>query len=276
MLLITLLGVATRIVSNSYLNVFQKILTNFGNKSSVINFYSYLGLTLLGFLCVHNFIPIYSSEILQNVIIMGILGTLANYCIIKALSLGELSSLAPINSYKPLVAMFIGYFLLGELPSYTAIIGILLIILGTYFLYFTFKTNNLLAIIYRTIALILSGSEAIFIKKVILLTNINDAFFYWAISGLIFSTIFLLFTKNKLCIKNPKYQIFLILCIGLMQYSTNYVFSKMNVSYALALFQLSTIFSVYLGANIFKENNLVRKTIASLIMILGAIIIILS
>ena len=276
MLLITLLGVATRIVSNSYLNVFQKILTNFGNKSSVINFYSYLGLTLLGSLCVHNFIPIYSSEILQNVIIMGILGTLANYCIIKALSLGELSSLAPINSYKPLVAMFIGYFLLGELPSYTAIIGILLIILGTYFLYFTFKTNNLLAIIYRTIALILSGSEAIFIKKVILLTNINDAFFYWAISGLIFSTIFLLFTKNKLCIKNHKYQIFLILCIGLMQYSTNFVFSKMNVSYALALFQLSTIFSVFLGANIFKENNLVRKTIASLIMILGAIIIILS
>ena len=59
-----------------------------------------------------------------------------------------------------------------------------------------------------------------------------------------------------------------------MQYSTNYVFSKMNVSYALALFQLSTIFSLYLGANIFKEDNILKKTIATIIMLIGATILI--
>ena len=62
---------------------------------------------------------------------------------------------------------------------------------------------------------------------------------------------------------------------AVMQYSTNYVFSKMNVAYALALFQLSTILSVFLGVNIFKEKGLARKVIASLIMITGAVIIIL-
>jgi drug/metabolite transporter (DMT)-like permease len=61
-----------------------------------------------------------------------------------------------------------------------------------------------------------------------------------------------------------------------MQYTTNYVFSKMNVSYALALFQLSTIFSVLLGVNIFKEKELLKKILASLIMILGAVLIILK
>jgi drug/metabolite transporter (DMT)-like permease len=62
--------------------------------------------------------------------------------------------------------------------------------------------------------------------------------------------------------------------VGIMQYSTNYVFSKINVAYALALFQLSTILSVLLGVNIFREQNLGRKIISSLIMILGAVLII--
>ena len=42
----TCLGILIRIFSNSYLNVFQKILTNKGQKSSVVNFYTYLGLCL--------------------------------------------------------------------------------------------------------------------------------------------------------------------------------------------------------------------------------------
>ena len=61
-----------------------------------------------------------------------------------------------------------------------------------------------------------------------------------------------------------------------MQYSTNFVFSKMNVSYALALFQLSTILSVFLGVNIFNEEGLKRKLLGSLIMVIGAAFIILS
>ena len=50
----------------------------------------------------------------------------------------------------------------------------------------------------------------------------------------------------------------------------------MNVSYALALFQLSTLLSIFLGVNIFKEKGLIKKLIASLIMIVGAIVIILT
>ena len=60
-----------------------------------------------------------------------------------------------------------------------------------------------------------------------------------------------------------------------MQYSTNYVFSKINVAHALALFQLSTIISIFLGVNIFKEESLIKKLIASIIMIFGATLLIL-
>lgn len=267
-------AVILRIISNSYLNVFQKFLTKEGVSSSVINFFTYFGLSLIG---VFVFRPFdFSLNIVQTTLIMGILGALGNYFIIKALSCGELSSLAPINSCKPVVALIFGIFFLNEIPNLASIVGIILIISGSYFLMNEKGIMNKKAFFYRFLALIFSGLEAIFIKKIILLTSVPASFFLWAVSGLFFSFIFVLFSKKEKLLPSFKYQTLLILSVFLMQYSTNFVFSKMNVSYALALFQLSVILSVFLGVNIFKEKELKRKMTISCIMILGAVIIILS
>ena len=275
-MLFTLFGVSVRIVSNSFLNVFQKLLTEKGNKSSVINFYTYLGLAVIGLYWINGRLPAASIDLIVNFFAMGVLGALGNFFIIKSLSIGELSSIAPINSYKPLVALVIGFLYLGEVPSLLAFAGILLIVFGTFCL-FSDKTNfNSKAIFYRFLALIFSGSEAVFIKKVLLLTNVQISFALWAFSGLFFALIFLVFSKNIPKINSVKYQLELIIMVALMQYSTNYVFSKIDVSSALALFQLSTLLSVFLGTNIFHEGNLKRKLTASAIMILGAVIIILN
>lgn len=268
----TCIGILIRILSNSYLNVFQKILGNRGQHSSVINFYTYLGLCIF---CLW-FLKDITTNIIPFVLIMGLLGALGNYFIIKALSIGELSTLAPINSYKPVVAILFGVVFLKEIPTISAILAILLIIVGTYFV-LDIKGNkpDKRAILYRVVALICSGTEAVFIKKIILLCGTLNCFILWAFSGLIFATIFVILSKHKPIIKDLKYQSLLILAVGTMQYSTNFVFARMNVSYALALFQLSTILSVFLGASIFQEKNLKRKLIGSLIMIAGAVMLIL-
>ena len=57
--------------------------------------------------------------------------------------------------------------------------------------------------------------------------------------------------------------------------ATNYVFDHMEVGYALALFQLSTIVSIFLGYRIFKEENITKKLIGSVIMVAGSVMIIL-
>lgn len=265
--------ILARIVSNSYLNVFQKILTNKGQKSSVVNFYTYLGLTIITLPFVSNINL--TSQIIENVIIMGLLGALGNYFIIKALSVGELSALAPINSYKPIVALIIGIFYLKEIPDFYSLIAIFFIIFGTYFVINCKGKINKRALLYRVLALIFSGVEAVFIKKLIIITDINQTLFLWALSGFLFSALFLIAAKYKPKIVSLKYQILLILAVGIMQYSTNYVFSKMNVSYALALFQLSTLLSVFLGVNIFGESGLKQKLTGAVIMIIGAIILLL-
>lgn len=263
-----------RIFSNSYLNVFQKILTNNGIKSSVVNFYTYLGLFFVGLIFCQT--PIFADTMLPSILTMGLLGALGNYFIIKALSCGKLSTLAPINSYKPIIALIFGIFLLNEIPTFYEIFGIILILAGT----FVLGSHKILyskATIYRFLALIFSGTEAIFIKKVILLSNIQTAFYYWALAGFLFSMFFVCLSGHslKFAKTNIKNQLILIFLVALMQYSTNYVFSKINVAYALALFQLSTILSVFLGVNIFQERGLLKKIIATIIMITGAVILIL-
>lgn len=274
-MIITISAVIARIFSNSYLNVFQKLLTKKGEYSSVVNFYTYLGLSIIALILCPS--PLFNISFLKDILIMGFLGALGNCFIIKALSCGELSTLAPINSYKPIVALIIGAFILNETPNLVALLGIFLIILGT-FLLGNSKIFYNKATLYRFLALIFLGTEAIFIKKVILLSDVNSAFLFWVLTGLIFSSIFVFISKHPLKLEktNIKYQLVLICLVAIMQYTTNYVFSKINVSYALALFQLSTIVSVFLGVNVFKEDGLTKKLIAASIMLIGAVIIILS
>ena len=269
-----IIGILIRIFSNSYLNVFQKILTNKGEASSIVNFYTYLGLTIIALFCCNK--PNFNIEILPSIFIMGFLAALGNYFIVKALSCGELSNLAPINSYKPVVALVIGVIILNEIPDIYQVFGIILVILGT-FLLGNSKVIFSKSTLYRFIALVLLGTEAIFIKKVIFLSAVNSTFLYWVTTGLVFALFFALCSKQPLKIKisNWWFEVILVLLVALMQYSTNYVFSKMNVAYALALFQLSSLFSIFLGVNIFKESGLVKKILASIVMFIGATIIIL-
>ena len=60
-----------------------------------------------------------------------------------------------------------------------------------------------------------------------------------------------------------------------MQYSTNFVFERMNVSYALALFQLSAVLNVIFGWKFFREKDLLKKLLGSSIMAAGAAVLII-
>ena len=56
-----LIGIFARIISNSFLNVLQKLLTKKEEHSSIVNFYTYLGLTLIALIFCKN--PIFNQNI---------------------------------------------------------------------------------------------------------------------------------------------------------------------------------------------------------------------
>jgi len=298
---VTSIAVLIRIFSNSLANVYQKQLAAQGVNPFFINFVMYTGLTIccLPFVFGINWLE-FSWIFWTSSILGGLFGALGNSYLVKALEKGELSVLGPINAYKSVVAMVAGIFLLGEIPSVTGIFAVTLIILGSYFVFdtqeegFSFKLLKRADIRYRIYALVFTAIEAVFIKNVISESSVFVSFVMWSFWGMVFTGCIYFCRRhaefisascfpevfNGVRFRNKLGMTFfnlfmVIILMGLMQLSTNFIFERMNVSYGLALFQLSTILSVILGWKCFKEGHILKKLLGTFIMVVGAVILIL-
>ena len=283
---LSIFATVLRVFSNSFLNAAQKSLSKSFSPLNT-NFKTYF---LLSIFCAPIFLIFYagiSPETILWAFIGGFFGALGNAFLIFALKYGELSILGPINSYKAIIGLIFGIILIKEIPSAGAIFGILLILFGTYFIFettgenFNFSLLKRKDIQFRFLALIFSAIEAVFIKKVILLSDIMCSFLLWVIFGFVFSFLILKIKHNKAFnAKNLKHELLpfipLAFLVFVMQFSTNFVFEKIPVAPALSLFQLSNLINVFLGWKLFNEKHLLKKIIGSIIMIIGSIVIIFN
>lgn len=274
-ILLNIIAILFRIFSNSFSNVFQKKLTKSGEAATCINCINYILMSLISIplLLLVNF-SLITPEFWLYAIAGGITGAIGNCFMILALKQGELSVLGPINSYKAIVGMIFGIFLLHEYPNIYGLLGIGLIIIGSYFILESPKALLREDIQYRIYALIFTAIEAVFIKKVIILSSIASSFIISSFLGAIFSYLIMRILENeKLHIPTKKNSIMYIsttLCFAIMTFTTAYVFKYMNVGYALSLFQLSIILNVILGYKLFNEKKLIKKLLGSLIILIGS------
>ena len=274
-ILLNIIAILFRIFSNSFSNVFQKKLTKSGEAATCINCINYILMSLISIplLLLVNF-SLITPEFWLYAIAGGITGAIGNCFMILALKQGELSVLGPINSYKAIVGMIFGIFLLHEYPNIYGVLGIGLIIIGSYFILESPKALLRRDIQYRIYALIFTAIEAVFIKKVIILSSIASSFIISSFLGAIFSYLIMRILENeKLHIPTKKNSIMYIsttLCFAIMTFTTAYVFKYMNVGYALSLFQLSIILNVILGYKLFNEKKLIKKLLGSLIILIGS------
>lgn len=274
-ILYNFLAIIIRIITNSMSNVFQKKLSLEGENPVVVNFINYLILSIFSIpLIFLANIPITSINFIIYALLGGLTGAICNCFMVLALKRGELSVLGPINSYKAIIGLIFGMIILHEFSNIFGLIGIALIIIGSYFILETPKAFLKKDIQYRIYALIFSAIEAVFIKKVIILSSITTSFITSSFLGAIFSFIIMsIFSGKNFKIPSRKHTIIYILtaiCFGLMTFTTAYVFRYMNVGYALSLFQLSIIINVILGYKLFNEKNLLKKLIGSLIILIGS------
>ncbi len=280
----TLIALFLRVVSNPLANVYQKKICK-NNSSLLCNFYTYF---ILGLLCIPFALNVNWSVLPREFWIFalsaGFLCSVGNACLVKALQLGELSVLGPINSYKCVVGMIVAIFVINEIPTIWGIFGVILIIWGSWFVFETQKEGFSLAlfkrkdILLRFAALILMGIEAVFLKKVILLSSPVISFMLWCWAGALFAfLLIILFKKPIKFIQKEDIQKYVIVCsmLATMQLTTNYVFKHMEVGYALALFQLSTLVNLWFGYKFFQETDMKKKLIGTLIMLVGSVIVIL-
>jgi uncharacterized membrane protein len=290
--MVTSLFVFTRIVSNPLSNVFQKKLTGNSARPVFIILMTYLLLSLAMLPILFNLLPVQlGSSFFLNMFLCVLLAIVGNTLIVAALRRTDLSILGPINAYKSIVSLLLGIFLLGEIPSALGVAGILLIAVGSYFFIDHASTRRDRHAIrqlfkdrgvqFRLAALLFSATEAIFLKKALLLSSPLITFIFWCILGALIASIFSLFMlktgiKNEIGIFKQRTSTYLMLAIttGLMQLSTLYAFGMLQVGYSLALFQTSALLSVIFGYKFFREQNIVRRLVGASIMVVGAIFIV--
>ncbi|MCX6926907.1 MAG: EamA family transporter [Verrucomicrobia bacterium] len=284
--------VAARIIANPVSNVFQKQLTQRSANPMFIIGATHALLTVAT-------IPLLfgpaklalGGEFWANMALCALLAVAGNVLLVHALKRTDLSILGPINSYKAVISLVLGVFLIGEMPTAMGLAGVLLIVAGSYlvvdrqpdqprhnaFVQF-FRERG---VQLRFAALGLSATEAVFLKKALLLSSPLTTFVWWSILGLpLAGTAILLLlgkeTGNEIRLFRPQWRSYLWLAIttGVMQLTTLLTFGKLQVGYSLALFQLSTLISVFLGYHCFQEGNIRRRLLGSLVMVAGAALIV--
>lgn len=283
--------VLVRVFVNPFSNVFQKILAGRGVSPLLV-----VGIThaLLTVVC----LPVLlvgqlpdGSEFWLNITLCAGLAVAGNVLIVMAMEISDLSILGPVNSYKSIVSLVPGMVLLHEVPSPWGLLGIALIVAGSYFIADREGANggrNVLlrfftdrGVQYRVAALILSAIEAVFLKRALIASSPLATFAVWSVLSLVFvaplagrlgnvrAGVWNAWTSKWNCLM-------LAITTGLMQLSTIVVFSGFQVAAALALFQTSTLVSVVLGWHVFGERNVARRFVGAIVMAGGAILIVIT
>ena len=226
----------------------------------------------------------------MHIILAGVLAVAGYVFLWYALRSTDLSVLGPINAYKAVLGLVLGIVLLGELPTVFGVIGVTLIVAGSYFIVDRVpgqaQRNAFRQFIrapgvqLRFAALICAAVESIFLKRALLLSSPIAAFLLWivvcfAIAGIGTFLVRRDVRADVLGLRSD-WRIYLGLAFttGLMQGTTLVAFGALQVGYALALFQLSTLVTVYLGHRYFGEGHIRRRLVGSLIMVTGAVLIV--
>lgn len=285
-----LLVVFGRLVFSSFANVFQKKLAHQGLHPFYIVMASYLVLSIicLPFVFILNPSEL-STDFWINIFLAALLDMAGTLFLVMSLSKTDLSVFGPLNAYKVVISMFLAMIFIGEIPSLQGFIGVGIIVLGSYFLFpdsgniNTSRLRHLLldkGVQYRFLSILLFSIGTLPLKNAVIEGDALATTIFWCLIGfplaIIAHTVFLKdnfnrdLAQSKDCISQF---IYLGMLIFLMQYMTMIVFSQLLIAYSLALFQLAMVLQVFLGYRIFNEKHIIRRLAASMVMIIGSLLV---
>ena len=290
--MLTVLVVALRILANPLANVFQKRLVQGAIHPLVVIGMTHALLTVLVLPFAarvewHALPPAFWS----NMALCAVLAVVGNTLLVAALHRTDLSLLGPINAYKAVVSLALAALVLGEVPNTYGLFGVLLIVLGSVLVVDGEPGQRRATAVARLFgdrgvqlrlaALVCSATEAVFLKRAQVYGSPFTTFLAWVFLGIVPAAFAaLLLVRRDLGAQLARLRSewrssgALAVTTGLMQLATLLAFRAMPVGYALALFQLSAVVSVLLGARYFAERSIRRRLAGSAVMVAGAALIV--
>jgi drug/metabolite transporter (DMT)-like permease len=288
----TALVVALRIVANPLANVFQKRLVQGAIHPLMVIGMTHALLTVLVLpIAVRVEWQTLAPAFWSNMALCAVLAVAGNALLVAALHRTDLSLLGPINAYKAVLSLALATVVLGEVPNVFGVFGVLLIVLGSVLVVDRVPGQQHASAVaqlfgdrgvqLRLAALVCSATEAVFLKRAQEYGSPLTTFLAWVFLGVLPATLAALpIVGRDLGVQLEHLRgewpscAALAITTGAMKLATLFAFRAMTVGYALALFQLSAVVSVVLGARYFAERSIRRRLAGSAVMVAGAALIV--
>ncbi|MCC5796901.1 MAG: EamA family transporter [Methylophaga sp.] len=285
-----LLLVLARIGSAAVANVFQKQLANNKLHPLFIVMSSY-GLLTLFCLPLLWWLPSASldSTFWLNIILAAMLDMAGTLFLVMSLSRTDLSVFGPLNAYKVVISMLLAMLLLNEIPNLQGLTGVLIIIAGSFLLIpaSSITSGNRIwqllsdrGVQYRFLSIALFSIGTLPLKNAVVSGGALATTVFWCLFGLPLAVlVYQIFSPHSwrndtIHFSQQRYALLgLAILILVMQFTTLLLLSKMLIAYALALFQLSMVLQVFLGARIFREAHFRTRLMACLVMVMGSLLV---
>lgn len=203
---------------------------------------------------------------------------------IKAIRLSPLSLTVPFLALSPVFIIFIAFFLLGEMPDRSGIMGILLITIGAYTLNASASRQGILgpvravlkepgSMLMLIVAVIYSVTSTLGKVAVQHSSPVFFGFFYPFILTVVLTAYLL--AKGKLggVFSRPAAFIPIGLCTSAMIISHFIAISMTQVAYMISVKRTSLVISVIYGWLLFKEEKIKERLLGSALMLAGVVMI---
>ena len=209
-------------------------------------------------------------------------------CVMIGIKNLELSRALPLLVLTPGLVAFLAFFILGESICSLALLGMLLLLAGTYILqlgeskfsvpfraFINSKGHK-----YLVIALFVFAFSAVLDKSLLKGFGLPiNAFmgFQHLFYALIFFVILLFMGGVKSVSFKNSWKWILLVALFTITYRYTYLWSvrdSSSVALALSMKRTAVFFAILVGGRLFKEHDFWKRVLATLVMIIGAILII--
>jgi len=214
--------------------------------------------------------------------------TVASILFVKAIKDSPLSLTLPMTTFTPVLLLLTSPIMIGELPKPLGIAGVLSVVIGSYILNLSKRSNGFFEPIFALFKN--QGSRLMLIVAIIwsvttnfekmLVKDSNPLFTSVAsnVAVLIFLTLVLRIKKISIrnILRNSKTLAPIGIFNGLSYASQMTAYSMTLVANVISVKRLNTLFGTLWGKIFFKEENIKERFAGAVIMVLGVILITLS
>jgi len=221
----------------------------------------------------------------------SVIGVLAFLCVMISLKNLEISNALPLLALTPGFVAVFAFFILGESLKSIEVIGLVLLIVGTFILEnknikeFVFPFNIFLKSKYHRyiiFALFLFTASSILDKLLLIKLNLSPislTAFQHIYFAILFSIIYFFFKRREavtsVSVKKDNLgwiALISVLTIG-YRYTQIVAVSLASVALVLAIKRTSVFWATVIGGKLFNDKDLVKRSIAAILILIGAILI---